>query len=380
MDFTLDQLLTIIGRLDDSPGFDTPRDRFRRLLLERMTGLESARLVIQECRARSGEQSHRALQDAVVLCGRFLGFETSYGRYQHDPGAAPFHGVWLSRRRLHVTLTLCTDQTTDINLDAVSHAVTEGDGGHPRLALLVVAPLYAAKDRLEHALAAGKHPNVRLISLPGLVRFCAMVVDGQLAHDDVMQVLNPSVTLDARLELLQRVAAAAKTERVSSLNDPRLLRESEAEASPSVAPEPVPHQVRYWVNVMRPEPLTPTERIVSSLIATRQILGINPAPGQEDRVRPGDAICVFVAGRGIVAHALIAGILTDGSRMIRDSKRFTHVLRLTDVTVYNTPVVPHQELTRKLDLALSADEAAVTTPISRREFESFTTHALSEAG
>ena len=239
------------------------------------------------------------------------------------------------------------------------------------LALLVVAPLYAAKDRLEHALAAGKHPNVRLISLPGLLRFCAMVVDGQLAHEDVMQVLNPAVTLDASLALLERLGGAAAE---------KVVRESEAEASQSAAAEPVSPEVRYWVNVMRPEPLTPTERIVSSLIATRQILGINPAPGQEDRVRSGDAICVFVAGRGIVAHALIAGILTDGSRMIRDSKRFTHVLRLTDVTVYNTPVVPHQELVRKLDLALSAGEAAVTTPISRREFESFTTHALSEAG
>jgi hypothetical protein len=370
MDFTLDQLLTIIGRLDDSPGFDTPRDRFRRLLIDRMTGLESARLVIQECRERSGEQSHRALQDAVVLCGRFLGFETSYGRYQNDPGVTPLHGVWLSRRRLHVTLTLCTDQTTDIDLDAVSQAAAEGDRSYPRLGLLVVTPLYAAKDRLEHALAAGKHPNVRLISLAALLRFCAMVVEGQLAHEDVLQVLNPAVTLDARLELLSRVGAAAAN----------TVPEPAPETFPPAAAEPIRHEVRYWVNVMRPEPLTPTERIVSSLIATRQILGINPAPGLDDRVRPGDAICVFVAGRGIVAHALIAGILTDGSRMIRDSKRFTHVLRLTDVTVYDTPVVPHQELARKLDLALSADEAAVTTPISQREFESFTTHELSEAG
>jgi hypothetical protein len=371
MDFTLDQLLTIIGRLDDSPGFDTPRDRFRRLLLERMTRLESARLVIQECRERSGEQSHRALQDAVVLCGRFLGFETSYGRYQHDPGATPLHGIWRSRRRLNVTLCLCTDQTTDVDVDTMSQAIAASDGDYPHLGLLVVTPLYAAKDRLKDALGAGKHPNIRLISLAGLLRFCAMVVDGRLAHEDVLQVLNPAVTLDARVDLLSRVAGAAA---------PITVREPAPERSPSALAETVRHEPRYWVNVMRPEPLTPTERIVSSLIATRQILGINPAPGLDDRVRPGDAICVFVAGRGIVAHALIAGILTDGSRMIRDSKRFTHVLRLTDVTVYDTPVVPHQELARKLDLALSADEAAVTTPISRREFESFTTHALSETG
>ncbi len=67
-----------------------------------------------------------------------------------------------------MTLTLCTDRTTEIDLDAVSQAVAESDGSYPRLGLLVVAPRVAAKDRLEHALAAGKHPNVRLISLHGL--------------------------------------------------------------------------------------------------------------------------------------------------------------------------------------------------------------------
>ena len=129
MDFTLDQLLTIIGRLDDSPGFDTARERFRRLLIERIDGIESARQVIKECREQSGEQSHRALQDAVALCGRFLGFETAFGRYQHDPGAMPSHGLWHARRRLHVTLVLCTDQLTDLNLDTVSHGISEGEGG-----------------------------------------------------------------------------------------------------------------------------------------------------------------------------------------------------------------------------------------------------------
>src|SRR5207344_1645106 len=97
-----------------------------------------------------------------------------------------------------------------------------------------------------------------------------------------------------------------------------------------------------------------------------------PVPGVEGRVRIGDAICVFIAGRGIVAHATIAGILTDGSRIIRHAKRFTHVLRLTDVTVYETPAIPSQELARRLDLAVAEDPEAVTVSISPREFESIT--------
>jgi hypothetical protein len=367
MDFTLDQLLTIVGRLDDNPGFDTPRERFRRFLTERMTGLESARPIIQQCREHSGEQSHRALQDALALFGRLLGFDTTFGRYQHDPATPLLHGTWQSRRRLQVTLIVCSDQTKDIDLDALSAGITEGDAATPRIGLLVMTPLYAGKDRLEHALANGRQHNLRLISLRGLLRLAGMVTDGQLTHEDVLQLFNPAVALDARLDMLERAAAAAN-------------RDSSFDAVAASLAEPERQERRYWVNAMRPEPFTQTERIVASLIASRQILGINPAPGLEDRVKAGDAICVFIAGRGIVAHAQIAGILTDGSKIIRDSKRFTHVLRLTDVVVYETPVVPNQELARKLDLALADDTATVTTAISRREFESITTHALSQAG
>ena len=72
--------------------------------------------------------------------------------------------------------------------------------------------------------------------------------------------------------------------------------------------------------------------------------------------------------------------MTKFIKMIRDSKRFTHVLRLTDVIVYDTPVMPNQDLARRLELTLTDDAAAVTTAISRREFESITGHALSQAG
>ena len=366
MEFTLDQLLTIVGRLDDAPGFDTPRERFRRLLHARMTGLGSARRVADECRAHSGEQSHRALQDAVVLYGRFLGFETAFGRYSHDPGAMPAHGCWYVRRGLHVTLTLCSDQIVELNPDTVAHGVTEGEVGYPRIGLLVVTPLFAARERLENTLAAGKHPNLRLISLDGLLHLCSMVVAGQITTAHVVELLYPNVTLDARLDLLEHVAARGRegsgTDVVSPPGGDRF------------------QTPRYWVNAMRPEPLTPTDRVVSSLIATRQILGINPPLGVEDRVRPGDAICVFVAGRGIVAHARIAGILTDGSRMIRDSERFTHVLRLSDVSVYDAPLMPSEELASKLDLALTGDAPAITTPVSPREFASITAQALSQTG
>lgn len=365
MDLTLDQLLTIIGRLEDSPGFDTPRERFRRFLIERMDTLDSARQIIQQCREHAGEQSHRALQDAVVLAGRFLGFETTFGRYQHDAGAAPIHGRWISRHRLRVATIVCTDQTPDLDADALARGLGDDEAGVRQVGLLIMTPFYAGRDRLERALAVAKPNNIRLITLRGLLRVADMIGEGHLTHEDTLHVFNPGVSLDGQLDLLERVAAAARGEPAT-------------ETLAEIIPGPECHERRYWVNAMRSEPFT-SERIVHSLIGTRQILGINPAPGLEDRVRAGDVICVSMAGRGIVAHAHIAGILSDGSRVIRDSKQFTHVLRLANVTVYDTPVVPNHELARKLELALAEDAEAVTVPISPREFESITGHALSQA-
>jgi hypothetical protein len=365
MDFTLDQVLTIIGRLDDRSGFDTPRERFRRFLNDRMTSVESARVFIQQCRERAGQQSHRALQDALALSGRFLGFDTTFGRYEHEAGTMPIHGAWQSRRHMHATLIVCTDQITDIDLDIVSRAIVDAEGAPtPRIALLVVTSFYAAKDRLERSVAEGKHPNVRLCSLSGLLRLCEMTTDGRLVHHDVLQLLNPGLILDPQIDLLERAAATSRREPPPP---------SAGVAAP--ATDSARDDRRYWVNGIRLDPFTPTERIVRSLIATHQILG--SASGLEDRVRAGDGLFVFIADRGIVAHAQIAGILSDGSKIVRDSQQFTHVLQLRNVTVFDAPVSADLELALRLDLALAGDASAVTLPISAREFESIASQALS---
>jgi hypothetical protein len=92
-------------------------------------------------------------------------------------------------------------------------------------------------------------------------------------------------------------------------------------------------------------------------------------------------ICACITGEGFVAHAQVAGAITDGNPVVRDSERFKQMLRLTDVTVYGMPVIPAPELVRRVDLRLTEGTApgAVAVPVSRREFELLTrSAALSE--
>jgi hypothetical protein len=377
MNVTVNQVLTMVGRLDDTPGFDTPRERFRRFLAERIIDPQAARLVIQQCQQMSGEQTHRALQDAVVLTGRFLGFHTIFSSYQHDPGAAAISGEWESRRRLHVILSLCTDQSAAIELEALSQIVRNGLPAHQpattaRVGVCIVSPLFAAKARMEEMLRARKHPELRLISLAGILRMADLVTSGRLTHDDVLQVLNPDPNLDSVLERLDRFApvprAVAEREGVNvAVREEDQLVGADLKAGP------------YWVAAIRLDPMTPAGQFVEAVIAKRRILPINPAPHVQRPIRPADSISVYITGIGFIAHAHVATVITDGSPVVRNADRFTQVLTLSDVSVYHTPIVAAQELARRIELTLTDGATAVATPISRQEFELATgAAALSE--
>jgi hypothetical protein len=371
MNVTVSQVLSIVGRLDDTPGFDTPRERFRRFLTDRIVDAQTARIVIQQCQQMSGEQTHRALQDAVVVTGRCLGFRTLFSPYHHDPGTPPITGEWESRRRLHVILSLCTDQTAGIELESLSEVVRNGLPSHqsntPRVGLCVLSPLFAAKARLEEMLRGRAYPELRLISLEGILRIADMVAAERMTHDDVLQVLNPDVNLDSLVERFDR-SMAPPPHAAAERNGVNV-------AVRGVGPE----DGSYWVAAISLDPSTPAAQFVEAVIARRRILPINPAPPVERAVEPGDAIAVYIARVGFVAHAHVASVISDGSAVVRNPERFTQVLSLSDVTIYHTPLVTAQDLTRRIEMTLTDGKIAVTTPVSRQEFELVTrAAALSE--
>jgi hypothetical protein len=77
MEFTLEQILALVGKLDDSPAPDGPRDRFRTFLKQNVLGVGQIRDYVGECLKTSGTQYDRALQDLVNHIALFLGFEVT---------------------------------------------------------------------------------------------------------------------------------------------------------------------------------------------------------------------------------------------------------------------------------------------------------------
>ena len=98
MSIALNQILALVGRLNDSPGEEVPRERFRRFLQENVVEVGQIRDHVEECLRLSGDQYNRALQDLVNHLGHFLGFEVVFGRYQGARGQLGSMGTGLLRQ------------------------------------------------------------------------------------------------------------------------------------------------------------------------------------------------------------------------------------------------------------------------------------------
>ena len=334
MPIRMRDLLTLVGRLDDAPGFDSPRERFRRFLVERIADPAAAATILEDCQKSIGEQPHRVLQDTVVLLGRFLGFETTFGTYQRSGGAVRFDGQWRSRGRMHAILEVRSDQIHAADFDSLDRSVTAAAAANHVdpgmcLGLCVVARQYAGRARLETLAAApGRTIDVRVISVDTLTWLAGMTVAGRVTHEDVLRLFKSTVALDFVVGLLEQVAdSSAPANEVA-----------EPKPEPPAAPAPPPQG--FWVSTITDSDSAAPEQLLASVIGERHVLGVT-APGPEaSSGAPGDWIGLFVPGKGIVGHAQLGVVVGRGAGLVRHSERFSRVYRLEHVELYEEPRVP----------------------------------------
>jgi hypothetical protein len=371
MSVTLDDLLTLVGRLDDAPGFDTPRERFRRFLLERVTDVPTARALIEDCQRSVGAQHHRALQDLVVLVGRFLRFDITFGVYERSPGSAGVHGQWRSPD-LTVVVEVRTDQTTDATMEGLARAVAitaPRVDADPRIGLCVVARQYAARGRLGHMLAADTLlRDVHLVSVRSLLALAAQVAADRLSHAEVVKLLRSGFALDFVIDLLDRPAGHEKP--------------SESIADAGRAAPDDRHEPAFWVATITGNETAPAERLLRSVIAHRRVLAVCDAGRLQAEGSPGDWVCFFIPGRGIVGHAQLMSIVEDSASVVRQASRFSRVYRLADVTLYEQPVVQALRAERPFALPPAGVPlpGACLAPIAKHDFLALTTNRDQAAG
>jgi hypothetical protein len=342
MSITLNQILDLVGKLDDSPGEDTPRERFRRFLRENVLEVGQIRDYVEECLRNSGDQYNRALQDLVNYLGHFLGFEVTFGRYHGVQGQIGFDGHWKSLTDFHITVEV---KTTEVYAIKAATLVGYVDGlisekkipsWDNALGLYVVGRPDPEIRQLENAILAERRTHqLRIISVDSLLSLAEMMNEYDIGHEDILAVIRPSgPTIDSVVDLMARLVAEPEAEKEPPL--PETLTEGE---------------IAYWLTPVKSYPEETAEECIRILVGEEQIYAFGERTPGRKHLKPGDWICFYASGTGVVAHArVVSSLEKKPHHRVRHPERYPWVFSLDKTDLYlDEPIVIDAAVRSRLD-------------------------------
>ncbi len=211
---TLDELLGGFGRLDDAPGPDTGRERFRGFLQASALDLDVLADYVSACQQRPDEQHDRALQDLLNHIGTRLGFEVEFGPYSRLAGSIAAHGQWVSPAGDRVVVEVrrherYADQRPTLArlLEELIHDGRIADWDRA-LGLYVLADPRVDPGHLEKSiLSESRRYGLRIIRPESLLALARLRDLGSVTHSDVMTLLRATRPgIDPLVNLVSRVA------------------------------------------------------------------------------------------------------------------------------------------------------------------------------
>ncbi len=352
MSTPLGQILTLVGKLDDSPGEDAARERFRRFLRESVQEVGTLRDYVEECLRSSGDQYDRALQDFVIYVGRFLGFETTFGRYRGIQGQTGFDGLWRSPTGFQIVVEVKTTEVYPIKASILVGYVDEliSDKKIPdwdsALGLYVVGRSDPAIRQLEKAIIAEKRTQeLRVISAESLLSLAEMMNEYDVSHEDILALLRPSGPLmDRVVDLMTRLVAEPKAE--------ELPPEVSASVGAVGEEEPV-----YWLTPVKSDEKAIAEDVIQTLVGQERIYAFGERTPGRKHIKPGDWICFYATGKGVVAHAQVVSAPERGSHpKLRHPERYPWIFRVGKTKLYlNEPTVMDGATRSRLDVFRGRD-------------------------
>ena len=360
----LSKVLALAGKLDDTEGENTPRERFRQFLMEDVTEVGQVRDYVEECLRNSGDQYNRALQDLVNYTGYFLGFEVQYGRYQGVPGQVGFDGLWTSPTGYHLVIEVKTSNVYAIKIDTLVGYVDKLISSEKKipswdtaLGLYVVGKPEEGIKQLDNAIVAEKRTHqLRVLSVDALLSLAEMMKAYGLSHKDVLAVIRPSgPTVDWVVNLMTTLVAQGTSEALPQALAATAPSASDigitaplAQATPGkMKVQAVPKattvssDVAYWLTPVKGDEQDSAEQVVERLVGQEHIYAFGEnTPGRKS-LKPGDWICFHASGKGVVAHARVASSPQKGGHQkVHHPEKYQWVFKLSDVGLYlDKPVV-----------------------------------------
>lgn len=346
MSINLTQVLGLVGKLDDTPGEETPRERFRKFLKENIGEVGQIRDYIEECLRNTGEQYNRALQDLINYVGHFLGFKVTFGRYHGVPSEIGFDGLWESATQFFIVVEVKTTEAYAIKtapllgyVDALisEHSIPNWDHA---LGLYVVGRPDPELRQLENSILAEKRTNqLRIISVESLLSLAELFNSYDVSHNDILAVLKPSgPSIDAIVETMARLVAQP---RVEERPKEEVVRVEAVERG----------EEQYWLSPVASDEVETAEQTIKNLVAEENIYAFGDRTPGRQHIKPADWICFYATGKGVVAHAQIVSRPEHKlHNRVRHPEEYPWVFSVKDVSLYlDKPIVIDAALRSQLD-------------------------------
>ncbi len=380
MSVTLDQIIGLVGKLDDTPGGDTPRERFRHFLRENVKDVGQVRDYIEDCLRKSGDQYNRALQDLVNYLGQLLEFEVTFGRYHGVHGEIGFDGHWRSPTGFHVVAEVKTTEAYAIKaatlVGYVDSLISKKKipNWDTVLGLYVVGRPDPEVRQLENAIIAERRTDrLRVISVESLLSLAELMNGYDVSHQDVLAVLRPSgPTIDPLVDLMSRLVAQEPPEGEEA-GEEQPVEEPVGETEPAC-----------WMTPVKSDEDQTAEEVIETLVGQEKVYAYGTRTPGRRYLKPGDWLCFYATTKGVIAHAKVCTRPEQRRHPeVKNPEKYQWVFELEGPTLYlDNPVVIDAPLRAKLEVFRDRDPSKAwawfvqaTRKVSQHDFEVLTRQA-----
>jgi hypothetical protein len=368
MTINLSEILNLVGPLKDD---GDAKERFRRYLKDAVKEVGQIQDYIEECLRISGDQYNKALQDLVNHLATFLGFDAVFGRYRGLTGQIGYDGLWKSSStEFFIVAEVKTSETYPIKTAAllgyIDGLISEKeipDRDHA-MGLYVIGRPDAEVRQLEHAIIAEKITHqLRIISVESLLSLAELFNEYDVSHEDILGVLKPSKAfIDPVVGLMARLVAQ---------------RPAIDEDKKELAEEEIAVERQYWLTPVRSDEEQTADEVIESLVGKEHIYAFGERTPGRRYIKPGDFICFYSSGKGVVAHAQVASKPEyEVHPKVHYSDRYPWVFRVKDAHLYvENPIIIDAALRSRLEAFKGREHKAwawfvqATRKISESDFK-----------
>jgi hypothetical protein len=315
----------------------------------------------------------------VNYLGHFLEFDVTFGRYHGVQGQIGFDGHWKSPGGFHIVVEVKTTEAYAIKTSALVGYIDEliSEKKIPNwdnaLGLYVVGRPDPEIRQLENAILAEKRTHqLRITSVESLLSLAEMMNEYDVSHQDILAVFLPSgPTIDPIIDLMARLVAQRQAEDV--LPEKELLPQEPSEE----------RELAYWLTPVKSDEKQTAEEVVQTLVGQEQIYAFGERTPGRKHLKPGDWICFYATGKGVVAHAkVVTKPEKKTHRKVSHPEIYPWIFALENPHLYlNEPVVIDVAVRNQLDAFRDRDPnkswawfVQATRRISQHDFEILMRH------